>query len=205
MHHLSGHPHVVTFKGAYEDASHVHIVMELCTGGELFEHIAAKVCAGGRAARARGRSACAAPAASCWRVGARTTPPPRPPPQGHYRERDAAHLMRNIVMVVEHCHQMDVVHRDLKVAAGRRGACVRVPVAWPACVCCRRAPPALHTRPARPPPPAACTCPQPENFLFREAGRRHIKAIDFGLSSFFQARGPRGRCRAAGVRLHRLA
>ena len=43
MHHLSGHPHVVAFKGAYEDASHVHIVMELCTGGELFEHIAAKV------------------------------------------------------------------------------------------------------------------------------------------------------------------
>jgi hypothetical protein len=35
MHHLSGHPHVVSFKGAYEDASHVHIVMELCTGGEV--------------------------------------------------------------------------------------------------------------------------------------------------------------------------
>jgi calcium-dependent protein kinase len=33
MHHLSGHPHVVTFKGAYEDAHHIHIVMELCTGG----------------------------------------------------------------------------------------------------------------------------------------------------------------------------
>lgn len=32
MHHLSGHPHVVTFKGAYEDSYHIHIVMELCTG-----------------------------------------------------------------------------------------------------------------------------------------------------------------------------
>jgi calcium-dependent protein kinase len=32
MHHLSGHPHVVTIKGAYEDAHHIHIVMELCTG-----------------------------------------------------------------------------------------------------------------------------------------------------------------------------
>lgn len=50
--------------------------MELCTGGELFEHIAAK---------------------------------------GHYREKDAAHLMRTLLMVVEHCHNMNVVHRDLKV------------------------------------------------------------------------------------------
>lgn len=32
MHHLSGHPHVVAFKGAYEDSHHIHIVMELCTG-----------------------------------------------------------------------------------------------------------------------------------------------------------------------------
>jgi len=32
MHHLSGHPNVVTFKGAYEDKHHIHIVMELCTG-----------------------------------------------------------------------------------------------------------------------------------------------------------------------------
>ena len=32
MHHLSGHPNVVTFIGAYEDAHNIHIVMELCTG-----------------------------------------------------------------------------------------------------------------------------------------------------------------------------
>ena len=32
MHHLSGHPNVVEFKGAYEDNQNVHIVMELCTG-----------------------------------------------------------------------------------------------------------------------------------------------------------------------------
>ncbi|GLJ39874.1 hypothetical protein SUGI_0815450 [Cryptomeria japonica] len=39
MHHLSGHPNVVTIKGAYEDSVHVHIVMELCAGGELFDRI----------------------------------------------------------------------------------------------------------------------------------------------------------------------
>ncbi|CAM6108663.1 unnamed protein product [Calypogeia fissa] len=39
MHHLSGHPNIVTIKGAYEDTSSVHLVMELCAGGELFDRI----------------------------------------------------------------------------------------------------------------------------------------------------------------------
>lgn len=39
MHHLAGHPNVVTIKGAYEDVASVHLVMELCAGGELFDRI----------------------------------------------------------------------------------------------------------------------------------------------------------------------
>ncbi|WOL05876.1 hypothetical protein Cni_G14607 [Canna indica] len=39
MHHLAGHKNVVTIKGAYEDPLYVHIVMELCAGGELFDRI----------------------------------------------------------------------------------------------------------------------------------------------------------------------
>ncbi|CAA0822558.1 Calcium-dependent protein kinase 2 [Striga hermonthica] len=39
MHHLSGNPSVVSIKGAYEDSVAVHVVMELCAGGELFERI----------------------------------------------------------------------------------------------------------------------------------------------------------------------
>ncbi|CAD6248848.1 unnamed protein product [Miscanthus lutarioriparius] len=39
MHHLAGHASVVTIKGAYEDSLYVHIVMELCEGGELFDRI----------------------------------------------------------------------------------------------------------------------------------------------------------------------
>ncbi|WVZ73018.1 hypothetical protein U9M48_021385 [Paspalum notatum var. saurae] len=39
MHHLAGHASIVTIKGAYEDALYVHIVMELCEGGELFDRI----------------------------------------------------------------------------------------------------------------------------------------------------------------------
>lgn len=39
MHHLAGHPNVVSIKGAYEDEVAVHVVMELCAGGELFDRI----------------------------------------------------------------------------------------------------------------------------------------------------------------------
>ncbi|XP_057515881.1 calcium-dependent protein kinase 1-like [Amaranthus tricolor] len=39
MYHLAGHPNVIAIKGAYEDAVAVHLVMELCKGGELFDRI----------------------------------------------------------------------------------------------------------------------------------------------------------------------
>mgnify|MGYP002775920453 CR=1 FL=1 len=42
MHHLTGQPNIVELKGAYEDRSSVHLVMELCAGGELFDRIIAK-------------------------------------------------------------------------------------------------------------------------------------------------------------------
>ncbi|KAI3685218.1 hypothetical protein L6452_34456 [Arctium lappa] len=42
MHHLSENPCVVRIKGTYEDNVFVHLVMELCTGGELFDRIVEK-------------------------------------------------------------------------------------------------------------------------------------------------------------------
>ncbi|XP_057764885.1 calcium-dependent protein kinase 2-like [Salvia miltiorrhiza] len=75
MQHLSGQPNIVEFRGAYEDRQAVHVVMELCGGGELFDRIIAK---------------------------------------GHYSEKDASDLCRQIVNVVHHCHFMGVMHRDLK-------------------------------------------------------------------------------------------
>ncbi|GMJ00868.1 calcium-dependent protein kinase 17 [Hibiscus trionum] len=42
MHHLTGQPNIVELKGAYEDTHSVHLVMELCAGGELFDRIIAK-------------------------------------------------------------------------------------------------------------------------------------------------------------------
>jgi calcium-dependent protein kinase len=42
MYHLAGHPNVISIRGAYEDAVAVHLVMELCAGGELFDRIVTK-------------------------------------------------------------------------------------------------------------------------------------------------------------------
>lgn len=42
MQHLSGQANIVEFKGAYEDKQSVHLIMELCAGGELFDRIIAK-------------------------------------------------------------------------------------------------------------------------------------------------------------------
>lgn len=39
---LTGHPNIVELRGVYEDRQAVHLVLELCAGGELFERIISK-------------------------------------------------------------------------------------------------------------------------------------------------------------------
>ncbi|EOA20568.1 hypothetical protein CARUB_v10000880mg [Capsella rubella] len=43
MDHVSGQPNIVQIKASYEDKNSIHIVMELCGGGELFDKIDALV------------------------------------------------------------------------------------------------------------------------------------------------------------------
>ncbi|MCO5582130.1 hypothetical protein L7F22_036020 [Adiantum nelumboides] len=42
MHHLPPHPHLIGIKTVHEDENAVHLVMELCEGGELFDRIVAR-------------------------------------------------------------------------------------------------------------------------------------------------------------------
>jgi len=47
MYHLNVHPNICELVSSYEDKANVHLVMELCQGGELFDRIVAKGAAGG--------------------------------------------------------------------------------------------------------------------------------------------------------------
>jgi calcium-dependent protein kinase len=42
MRHLPPHPNIVALRDTYEDGNAVHLVMELCEGGELFDRIVAR-------------------------------------------------------------------------------------------------------------------------------------------------------------------
>ncbi|KIZ02568.1 hypothetical protein MNEG_5392 [Monoraphidium neglectum] len=39
MYHLAGHPNVIKLEDAFEDDTYVHLVMELCSGGEMVQRI----------------------------------------------------------------------------------------------------------------------------------------------------------------------
>ncbi|KAL0702712.1 hypothetical protein Bca4012_058834 [Brassica carinata] len=42
MRHMPEHPNLVALKESYEDENAVHLVMDLCEGGELFDRIVAR-------------------------------------------------------------------------------------------------------------------------------------------------------------------
>lgn len=69
------HPNIVQLLETFEDKFKVYLVMELVTGGELFDRIVEK---------------------------------------GSYTEKDASHLIRQVLEAVDYMHEQGVVHRDLK-------------------------------------------------------------------------------------------
>eukprot|EP00117_Sycon_ciliatum_P014602 scpid66984/ scgid14795/ Calcium/calmodulin-dependent protein kinase type 1D; CaM kinase I delta; CaM kinase ID; CaMKI-like protein kinase len=69
------HPNIIALIELFECTKHVYLVMDLVTGGELFDRIVAK---------------------------------------GHYTEKDASTILRQILEAVSYLHNMNIVHRDLK-------------------------------------------------------------------------------------------
>ncbi|KAJ4846699.1 hypothetical protein Tsubulata_031971, partial [Turnera subulata] len=75
MSKLSGHPNVVNLEAVYEEDDHVHLLMELCAGGELFHWLEK---------------------------------------YGKFSEYDARVIFRQLMQVVQYCHDNGTIHRDLK-------------------------------------------------------------------------------------------
>ncbi|KAM9848821.1 calcium/calmodulin-dependent protein kinase type IV-like [Aulostomus maculatus] len=69
------HPNIIQLKEIFETDTDITLVLELVTGGELFDRIVER---------------------------------------GYYSERDAAHVIKQILEAVAYLHENGVVHRDLK-------------------------------------------------------------------------------------------
>ena len=79
------HPNIIELKDIHEDEKFLHLITELCTGGELFDRIIAKT----QQDHHNGESC--------------------------FSEQDAASLIRCILDAISYCHNVKgIVHRDLK-------------------------------------------------------------------------------------------
>ena len=83
--HEAHHPNIVELRDLFEDDKYVHIVMERCTGGDLFD-----------------------------RVVAENPRKLRTPAAVMKHEGRTANLMRSILQVLKYLHSKGIVHRDIK-------------------------------------------------------------------------------------------
>ncbi len=72
---LADHPNIVKHYETYEDDKYLHLVMELCTGGDIFDRLLQK---------------------------------------GTLTEVEVAHIMKTLLLAVNHLHNLGIIHRDLK-------------------------------------------------------------------------------------------
>jgi len=83
--HEAHHPNIVELKDLFEDENYVHIVMERCTGGDLFDRVVNE-----NPRRLRSRQ------------------------EGLKHEARTANAMRSILNVLKYLHSKGIVHRDIK-------------------------------------------------------------------------------------------
>ena len=86
LHDLS-HPSIIDLVDCYEDDQYLHMVVELCRGGELYEYVMKRVEKTKRANEY----------------------------QNPVDEQLAANIVRKICSAVAYLHEHDIVHRDLKL------------------------------------------------------------------------------------------
>ncbi|KAL9190501.1 hypothetical protein ACHAXT_000207 [Thalassiosira profunda] len=97
------HPNIVELYDVYETEEEVHIVTELCQGGELFDRIVQKATASKEQRRR-------------WAADGDedNLSPDEPLLPACFPERDAARIVRSLLSAVAYLHSHNCVHRDLK-------------------------------------------------------------------------------------------
>jgi len=83
--HEANHPNIVELKDLFEDDKYVHIVMERCSGGDLFDRVVEE-----NPRRIRSIN------------------------EGMKHEATTANAMRSIIQVVKYLHSKHICHRDIK-------------------------------------------------------------------------------------------
>lgn len=82
------HASIIQFVDVYEDEEYLHLVTELCNGGELFDKIVNRA-SSSSSKRSDGDPAC-------------------------FSEREAARVLHEILLAVRYMHRQGIVHRDIK-------------------------------------------------------------------------------------------
>eukprot|EP00578_Thalassiosira_sp_NH16_P010198 CAMPEP_0181125046 /NCGR_PEP_ID=MMETSP1071-20121207/26828_1 /TAXON_ID=35127 /ORGANISM="Thalassiosira sp., Strain NH16" /LENGTH=450 /DNA_ID=CAMNT_0023210437 /DNA_START=30 /DNA_END=1382 /DNA_ORIENTATION=- len=101
------HPNIINMYDAFEDEFEVHIVTEICRGGELFDMIVEKAKFGKKRNETAGKDSGGDNQSQPRAVPLHTRP-------ACFSEQDAARIIRSLLSAVSYLHSNDIIHRDIK-------------------------------------------------------------------------------------------
>lgn len=116
LHLVSDHPNIAQLKGAFEDKAHVHLVLEICNGGELFDRIVQKGNLTEKQAAEYFRTMVQV-VAHCHQLGEPESPCKALvalSSSAFYQQQELCPQSRQAAAVLSSAHTAGVMHRDIK-------------------------------------------------------------------------------------------